>query len=223
MDMSRLSQYVEDEFQTFLELLCPGVIVLKSQVPKESIEISNILIKEENIEVLSKVKEETIKLLSKGKKVLQIVKKETIKLPKTENHQDESIIAYIDKIYKESFNKFIYFRWIAKSIVLVVRNNAKLVGQCKFARVRTHHTIRYTPTTYVATTNEDLDLIDFVDIFDLISIGVLTHEYRLHKFPKLTHLFFWSEHRKNKKVSLVGFECIPPSFWRLDLGKLGAF
>jgi NCAIR mutase (PurE)-related protein len=84
MDMSRLSQYVEDEFQTFLELLCPSVIVLKSQVPKESIEISNILIKEENIEVLSKVKEETIKLLSKGKKVLQIVKKETIKLPKTE-------------------------------------------------------------------------------------------------------------------------------------------
>jgi hypothetical protein len=83
MDMSRLSQYVEDEFQTFLELLCPSAIVLKSQVPQESIEISNILIKEENIEVLSKVKEETIKLFGKGKKVLQIVKEETLKLPKT--------------------------------------------------------------------------------------------------------------------------------------------
>jgi hypothetical protein len=41
--------------------------------------------------------------------VLQIVKEETLKLPKIDNHQDESIIAYIDKIYKESFNKFIYF------------------------------------------------------------------------------------------------------------------
>jgi len=118
MDIFRLSQYVEDEFQTFLELLGPSAIVLRSQVPKESIEISNILLKEENIEVLSKVKEETIKLLGKGKEVLQIVKEETLKLPKTKNHQDENIIAYIDKIYKESFNKFIYFRWIAKSIVL---------------------------------------------------------------------------------------------------------
>jgi hypothetical protein len=56
------------------------------------------------------VKEETIKLPSKGKKVLQIAKEETLKLPKTKNHQDENIIAYIDKTYKESFNKFIYFQ-----------------------------------------------------------------------------------------------------------------
>jgi hypothetical protein len=78
-------------------------------VPNESIEISIILIKEVKIELLSKVKEETIKLLSKGKKVLQIVKEEMSKLPKIKNHQDDNIIAYIDKIYKESFNKFIYF------------------------------------------------------------------------------------------------------------------
>jgi hypothetical protein len=55
------------------------------------------------------VKEETIKLPSKGKEVLQIVKEKTLELPNTKNHQDESIIAYIDKNYKESFNKFIYF------------------------------------------------------------------------------------------------------------------
>jgi hypothetical protein len=40
------------------------------------------------------MKEETIELLSKGKKVLQIVKEETLELPKTKNHQDESIIGY---------------------------------------------------------------------------------------------------------------------------------
>ncbi len=70
MDMSRLPQCVEDEFQTFLELLCLNAIVLKSQVPKESIEISSILVKKEKIQLLNKVKEETIKLLSQGKYVL---------------------------------------------------------------------------------------------------------------------------------------------------------
>ncbi len=72
MDMSRLPQYVEDAFQTFLKLLCPNAIVFKSQVPKENIKISSILVKEEKIE-----------LLNKGKKVLQIVKEETLELPKT--------------------------------------------------------------------------------------------------------------------------------------------
>jgi hypothetical protein len=74
------------------------------------------------------VKEETIKLPNKEKEVLQIVKEETLELPKTNNHQDESIIAYIDKIYKESFNKFIYFQRIAKSVVLIIGRSAKPIG-----------------------------------------------------------------------------------------------
>ncbi len=68
------------------------------------------------------------------------------KLPKIDNHQYENIITYIDKIYKESFNKFIYFLWIVKSIVpmiqgifksifIVSKKNAKSIGQCKFVRV----------------------------------------------------------------------------------------
>ncbi len=104
-------------------------------------------------------KEETKKLQSKGKKniVLQIMKEETLELPKIENHQDESIITYVDKIYKESFSKFIYFCWIAKSIVHVIRNNAKIVGQCRFSRARAQHTIRYTPTACTTTIYEDLN------------------------------------------------------------------
>ncbi len=120
MDMFRLPQHMKDELQAFLELLCPSVIMLVSQMPKESIEISSILIEEEKIELLRKMKEETInlpskwneetkKLQSKGKEVLQIVKEETLKLPKIKNRQDESIIAYIDKIYKKSLNKFFFF------------------------------------------------------------------------------------------------------------------
>jgi hypothetical protein len=50
MDMSKLPQDVEDELQAFLELLFPNAIVLRSRMPKESIEISKMF---------SKVKEET--------------------------------------------------------------------------------------------------------------------------------------------------------------------
>jgi hypothetical protein len=63
--MSRLPSHVEVEFQTFIELLCPSAIVLKSKVPKESILVKNELfsrMKEENIDLFSKGKEETIKL-----------------------------------------------------------------------------------------------------------------------------------------------------------------
>jgi len=57
--MFRLPSHVEDELQTILELLCPNAIMLRSKVPKE-----NILVKDE---LLNKVKEESIDLLSKGK------------------------------------------------------------------------------------------------------------------------------------------------------------
>jgi hypothetical protein len=72
-------------------------------MPKESIKISSILVKKEKIELFSKVKEEVIKLKEKTKKLqskakenimLQIVKKETLELPKIENHQDDNIIAH---------------------------------------------------------------------------------------------------------------------------------
>ncbi len=141
MDMSRLPQHVEDELQTFLKSLCPSAIVLKSHMHDESKDILSILIKEEKIELFSKVKEkiielpnnskeETKELQSKGKEniVLQIVKEETLDLPKIENDHD--------KIYQKQFNKFIYFRWIAKSIVLVVGKSAKVMGQCKFPRAQ---------------------------------------------------------------------------------------
>jgi hypothetical protein len=58
MDMFRIPQHVEDELQALLKLLCPSVIMLKSQMLNESIEISSILIKKEKIELLGKVKED---------------------------------------------------------------------------------------------------------------------------------------------------------------------
>jgi hypothetical protein len=45
------------------------------------------------------------------------MKEENIGLPKINNHQDDSTIACINKVYKESFSKFIDFCWIAKFVV----------------------------------------------------------------------------------------------------------
>jgi ABC-type sugar transport system ATPase subunit len=97
MDMSRVSQHVEDELQTFLELLFPSAIMFRS----------SILIKKEKIELFSKVKEEIIELPNNWKEkakelqskveeniMLQIVKKETLKLHKINNHQNEKTIAH---------------------------------------------------------------------------------------------------------------------------------
>jgi hypothetical protein len=38
--------------------------------------------------------------------------------------------------------------------------------------------------------NNNIWRFKFVDIFDLINTSVLTHEYGLHKIPKLTHFLF---------------------------------
>ncbi len=96
------------------------------------------------------------------------------------------------------------------------------MGQCNFHKVQIKRIIRDIPITYITTTHEDLDWIDFADIFDIINTRVLTYEYALHKILEITHLlFFWFKHKKNKIVPLVGPNCIPPSFWRLGLGKLG--
>jgi hypothetical protein len=54
MDMSRVPQHVEDELQAFLELLCLSAIVLISKMPKESIEVSSTLVKEERLSCLTK-------------------------------------------------------------------------------------------------------------------------------------------------------------------------
>jgi len=79
--------------------------------------------------------------------MLKIVKEETLKLPKIEYHQDDSIITYIDKIYKESFSKFIYFCWITKSIVSIIGKNVETVGLHRSLKAQAQCITRYIPTS----------------------------------------------------------------------------
>ncbi len=72
MDMFKIPQYVECELQAFLELLCLSAIMFKSQMLKESIKISSILVKEGKIELLSKMKEEIEELPSNGRNKIAI-------------------------------------------------------------------------------------------------------------------------------------------------------
>ncbi len=76
-------------------------------------------------------------LQTKSKKylILQIkTKEESVGLPKIQNHQDENTITCMDKIYKESFNKFIDFHWIVKYVVLAIKKIVTTMRQCKFPK-----------------------------------------------------------------------------------------
>jgi hypothetical protein len=111
-------------------------------VPKENILVKDDLpskVKEESIDLFNKRKEETKEVQRKLKKypILQIkVNERSIGLLKIENHQDENTIACIDKIYKESFNKFIDFRYIVKFVVHVVGKIVTIVQQRIFLKVQ---------------------------------------------------------------------------------------
>jgi hypothetical protein len=118
------------------------------------------------------------------------MKEKNIGLPKIENHQDDSTITCIDNIYKESFNKFIDFHWIVKSIVPIVGKIVTTMRQCKFPKVQAQRTIKYIPIACTTTTYEDLDWTDFVSIFYLINTSVFTYEHALNKFTNLTHFLF---------------------------------
>ncbi len=148
------------------------------------------------------------------------MKEKNVGLPKIENHQDDNTITCIDKIYKESFNKFIDFHWIVKSIVPTIRKIVTTMRQCIFPKVQAQHTIKYIPIACTTTIDENLDWTDFVSIFDLINTSVFTYEHASNKFINLTHfLFSWYEHKKDKGIPLVGLEHMPSSFWRLGPRK----
>jgi hypothetical protein len=170
--------------------------VLRSKGPKESILLKDELfskVTEGSIDLPIKGKEETRELQNKLKKypILHIkVKEESIGLPKIVNHHDENTIACIDKIYKESFNKFMDFHWIAKFVVLLVIKTITTMWQVRFLKAQTQCTIRYIPTTCTTTTYEDLGWTNFSNIFYLINTSVFTYEHALNKFPKLTHFLF---------------------------------
>jgi len=170
--------------------------VLRSKVPNENILVKDGLlskVKEESIDLLNKRKEEMKELQNKFKKypILHMkVKEENIGLPKIENHQDENKIACIDKIYGESFSKFMDFCWIAKFVVPLIVKIVTTMQQHKFPKVETQYTIRYSPTTCKTTTDEDLGWTSFANIFDFINASVFTYEHALNKFPNLTHFLF---------------------------------
>ncbi len=176
--------------------------MLRSKVYKENIVVKDELfnkVKEESIDLPSKGKEETKQLQSKLKKYLILyvkMKEENIGLLKIKHHQDDNIIACIDKIYNENFNKFIDFCWIAKFVVLAVGKILSTMQQCRYPKIQTQSTIRYTPTSCTTTTDKDLDWTNFANIFDLVNTNVFAYEHALNKFLHLTHfLFSWFEHR----------------------------
>jgi hypothetical protein len=94
--MSKIPKHVEQELQKKIELLVPSVIGLSKTTIQEV-----------------KVKKEI-----KANKVvfhLMKVKKEIADL-EVDPTFDETIFSYIDKVYIEKFNKYIYYHWVVKYV-----------------------------------------------------------------------------------------------------------
>jgi hypothetical protein len=105
--VSKILEHVEEELQSFFELLVPSAIGLRSFLYEGQASSSKTTIQEIKIEKETKA----------NKVVLHPVKvKEEIAYLKIDPTFDEAIFSYIDKVYIENFSKYIYYRWLVKSV-----------------------------------------------------------------------------------------------------------
>jgi hypothetical protein len=96
--MSKIPKYVEQELQSFFELLVPSAIGLRSLLYGGQASSSKTTIQEVKIEKETKT----------NKVVFHLVKvKEDIADLKIDPTFDEAVFSYIDKVYIEKFNKYI--------------------------------------------------------------------------------------------------------------------
>ncbi len=76
--------------------------------------------------------------------------------------------SIVNKLYQENFNKCLYYCWIQQSTNpgLVRRSNS--FGSHIFQQIARHHSVKYTPTTCIVTTNVNLECGDFEKLYATI-------------------------------------------------------
>jgi hypothetical protein len=113
--MSKIPEHIEQDLQSFFEPLVPSAIGLRSLLYERQANSSKTMIQEVKIEKETKA----------NKVVLHLVKvKEEIANLEIDPTSNEAIFSYINKVYIEKFNKYIYYRWVVKSA-----NNLWLKGE----------------------------------------------------------------------------------------------
>jgi hypothetical protein len=60
----------------------------------------------------------------------------------------------IDQLYNQKFKKFLYYRWVQNS--MICRYNLGSHKKGRFYPSPRNHSLLYTPTAYIKTTNQDL-------------------------------------------------------------------
>jgi hypothetical protein len=103
--MSKILQHVEQELQSFFELLVPSAIGLRSLLYGGQTSSSKTTIQEVKVDKETKA----------NKVVFHLVKvKEEIANLEVDPTSNEAIFSYIDKVYIEKFSKYIYYHWVVK-------------------------------------------------------------------------------------------------------------
>ncbi len=77
-------------------------------------------------------------------------------------------IQFINKVYMEKFNKYLYYQWIIKHVISQPTQSANRVQRCKFQCVVTNHNLRFIAITFIVTTYKDMIQENFVDFLELI-------------------------------------------------------
>jgi hypothetical protein len=105
--MLKILKHVEQELQSFFELLVPSAIGLRSLLYGGQASSNKTTIQE------VKVEKET----NANKGMLHPVKvKEKIANLEVDLTFDKVIFSYIDKVYIEKFSKYIYYHWVVKYV-----------------------------------------------------------------------------------------------------------
>jgi hypothetical protein len=120
----------------------------------------------------------------------------------------------IDRIYKEKFEKFLYYRCIQKSI----RTNSKdpRPKRPRYEITWVNDMYRFIPTICTSTIDINLMWEDFSNFWDFINKNnELTSNAIETYLDLIDFLWSWVDYRKDKGKPLLGKECIGPTCYKL--------
>jgi hypothetical protein len=142
--MSKIPNHVEHKLQSFFELLVPSAIGLKSLLYGGQASSSKITIQQVKVKKGTKA----------NKVVFHLVEvKENIACFKIDPTFDEAIFSYINEVYIEKVNKYIYYHWVVKSMKSFLVQRRK--GNHKQWVVAKLHSQIFIPITYIETIDEN--------------------------------------------------------------------
>jgi len=123
--MSKIPEHVEQELQSFFELLVPNVVGLRSLLYGRQANFNKTTIQEIKVKKEIECNKKTYQEVKVGEtKVNKVVfhpvkvKEEIVEIDLT---SDEAIFSYIDKNYIKKFSKYIYCHWVVKSMKSLVQ------------------------------------------------------------------------------------------------------